>query len=358
MGENPQHNPDNTQGWPPPTPPSHYGQQPYGQQPYSPFAAPQLKPETTNTLAIVSFVLAFFVSIAAVITGHLALSQIRRTGEKGRGFALAGVILGYVSMATTVIAVIVAITFWGVIGPAFMGELEKQGTPVTEQGTASETLTGAAGMNAFGGITFGPQGAVIAPSTQAEDMNYPSLELAEGGLADLGIAASADGEAVQAVVYLDFMCSHCADFEKNNGAALRQWRDQGKVTVEYRPVAFLNDATDDSYYSSLSAEAAACVADTSPEKFEAFAAELFAHQPAMNTAGLDDTALAELASGVGAEDITDCLYDWDMTDFVSESTYLATSYEITSVPAVYLDGQKWDGTDFAAFGQKVLDAKK
>ncbi|WP_449373959.1 thioredoxin domain-containing protein [Arthrobacter psychrolactophilus] len=358
MGENPQHNPDNTQGWPPPTPPSYYGQQPYGQQPYSPFGAPQLKPETTNTLAIVSFVLAFFVSIAAVITGHLALSQIRRTGEKGRGFALAGVIIGYVSMATTVLAVIALIAFWGVIGPAFMNEMERQDAPTTEQGYASETLTGAAGMNAFGGITFGPQGAVIAPGTQSEDMNYETLELATGGLEGLGIAASADGAAVQAVVYLDFMCSHCADFEKANGAALTQLRDQGKITVEYRPVAFLNDATGDSYYSSLSAEAAACVADASPEKFEAFAAELFAHQPAMNTAGLDDTALAQLASGVGSEDITDCLYDWDMMDFVGESTFLATSYGITSVPAVYLDGQKWDGTDFADFSQKVLDAKK
>jgi Domain of unknown function (DUF4190) len=53
----------------------------------------------TNTLAIVSLVLAFVVSLGAVITGHIALGQIKRTGEGGHGLALAGVILGYVGLA-------------------------------------------------------------------------------------------------------------------------------------------------------------------------------------------------------------------------------------------------------------------
>ena len=52
----------------------------------------------TNTLAIVSLVLAFFVSLGAVITGHIALGQIKKTGEGGHGLALAGVILGYVGL--------------------------------------------------------------------------------------------------------------------------------------------------------------------------------------------------------------------------------------------------------------------
>ncbi len=50
----------------------------------------------TNTLAIVGFILAFIVSVAGVICSHIALSQIKRTGEGGHGLALAGVIIGYV----------------------------------------------------------------------------------------------------------------------------------------------------------------------------------------------------------------------------------------------------------------------
>jgi len=68
--------------------------QTYGQQPYS--AVPK-----TNTLALVSLVSSFFVSLVAVITGHIALGQIKQRGEAGRGLALAGLIIGYVGIATT-----------------------------------------------------------------------------------------------------------------------------------------------------------------------------------------------------------------------------------------------------------------
>jgi hypothetical protein len=59
----------------------------------------------TNTLAIVSLILAFFVSIGGIIVGHIALGQIKRTGEGGRGLALAGTILGYVFTAGYIILI-------------------------------------------------------------------------------------------------------------------------------------------------------------------------------------------------------------------------------------------------------------
>jgi hypothetical protein len=77
--------------------PAAYGQQSYGQ----PVAA-----EKYNVLAIVSLISAFFVSLVAIITGHIALSQIKKTGEKGRGLALAGTILGYVGFVAGIIVVI------------------------------------------------------------------------------------------------------------------------------------------------------------------------------------------------------------------------------------------------------------
>jgi hypothetical protein len=93
-----------------------YGQQPAGAAPYG---APQFAPqygapvaeEKYNVLSIVSLVSAFFVSLVAVITGHIALSQIKRTGEKGRGLAIAGLILGYLSIAATIVVIIVMIPF-------------------------------------------------------------------------------------------------------------------------------------------------------------------------------------------------------------------------------------------------------
>jgi Domain of unknown function (DUF4190) len=89
----------------------------YSQQPLA--VAPP-----TNTLAIVSlalgvasyFVLPIIGAIAAVITGHMARAQIRRTGEGGTGLALAGLILGYVHLALVVIAIIVVVIVALVVG--------------------------------------------------------------------------------------------------------------------------------------------------------------------------------------------------------------------------------------------------
>lgn len=53
----------------------------------------------TNGFAVASFVCAFLCSILGVVFGHVALSQINTSGEKGRGLAIAGLAIGYASLA-------------------------------------------------------------------------------------------------------------------------------------------------------------------------------------------------------------------------------------------------------------------
>lgn len=61
----------------------------------------------TNTLAVLAFVFSLFGSaLLAVILGHVALTQIRATGEKGHGLAMAGTIIGYLSTAVVVVILI------------------------------------------------------------------------------------------------------------------------------------------------------------------------------------------------------------------------------------------------------------
>jgi preprotein translocase subunit SecG len=59
-------------------------------------ASPTAQNGTTNVLAIVSFVLVFFGAVPAIVLGHVALNQIHRTGQQGRGLAIAALIIGYV----------------------------------------------------------------------------------------------------------------------------------------------------------------------------------------------------------------------------------------------------------------------
>ncbi len=48
-------------------------------------------------------------SILAVIFGHIALNQIKKTGQTGRGMAIAGLILGYIGVAIMVVIIVIAV---------------------------------------------------------------------------------------------------------------------------------------------------------------------------------------------------------------------------------------------------------
>lgn len=63
----------------------------------------------TNSLAVVALVLGLVFPLAAIPVGHVARSQIRRTGEQGNGLALAGLILGYIGLVAAVVYAIVLV---------------------------------------------------------------------------------------------------------------------------------------------------------------------------------------------------------------------------------------------------------
>jgi len=61
-------------------------------------------PARNNGMAVASFVLSLVLcNVLAIIFGHIALNQIARTGEAGRGLALAGLIIGYISLGIGVL---------------------------------------------------------------------------------------------------------------------------------------------------------------------------------------------------------------------------------------------------------------
>lgn len=63
-------------------------------------------PQRTNTVAIVALVLGFVFPIGGIVAGSVALAQVKRTGEKGRGLAIGGIVVGAVMMVLTVLAAI------------------------------------------------------------------------------------------------------------------------------------------------------------------------------------------------------------------------------------------------------------
>jgi hypothetical protein len=90
--------------------------------PYAPYPPPYIMPPVvsrrTNPTAIASLVCglaqpftAGLTMIPAVILGHMARSQIRRTGEDGNGLATAGLVLGWVGIGFVVLLILLVVTF-------------------------------------------------------------------------------------------------------------------------------------------------------------------------------------------------------------------------------------------------------
>ena len=80
-------------------------------------------PRQTSSFAVVSLVagilgwtlLPFLGSLAAIIFGHMARGEIRRSNGQldGDGLAIAGLVMGWLSVAMWVLVVVVFIAFFG-----------------------------------------------------------------------------------------------------------------------------------------------------------------------------------------------------------------------------------------------------
>jgi hypothetical protein len=68
--------------------------------------APGPPQRPTNSYAIVALVCSLIVAPIGIVFGHLALGQIRRTGEGGRGLAIAGLVIGYLATTLAVVALV------------------------------------------------------------------------------------------------------------------------------------------------------------------------------------------------------------------------------------------------------------
>jgi hypothetical protein len=75
--------------------------------------APVYTPQRpTNVLAIISLIASCVgFTVPGIIMGHIALHQIKRTGEGGHGLALAGVIVGYALLAVAIILIVIYVIF-------------------------------------------------------------------------------------------------------------------------------------------------------------------------------------------------------------------------------------------------------
>ncbi|MFK0403670.1 DsbA family protein [Microbacterium sp. NPDC090225] len=174
-------------------------------------------------------------------------------------------------------------------------------------------------------------------------------------------------EKVDIHIYVDYLSDDAGEFERANARQLTNWISEGAVTVTYHPVALLTASSNGTKYSLRAAAAAACVATHSPAQFYAFNHDLLDDQPEVNTDGLSDSELADLAGAVGVDNtktVRNCIQDGDYLTWAKEATTRALEgplpgsddLVLASTPMIVANGEAYVGAldDPAEFSQFVL----
>ncbi len=87
-------------------------------------------------MAIAAIIMGFVLPIGGIIAGAVALAQIKRTGEKGRGLAIGGIIAGGVITVLTILAT-VAFVLFAILGAGVAASSADRSTCPRSRGTAA-----------------------------------------------------------------------------------------------------------------------------------------------------------------------------------------------------------------------------
>jgi len=260
---------------------------------------------------------------------RLAREEQRARKRRQRWFVQGGVIVGMLAVVA-----IVALVVFNATRPPSPGPLNmlSDGIVLTGNGTA----TTAVATKAI------PAGSTPVPTDP-----------------------TAHSDTVNIVLYVDYQCPFCQQFETTNRDQIEKWVSGGVASLEIHPLAILDNSSKGTKYSTRAANAAACVANFDPNNYLKVNDALFAQQPAENTSGLTDEALKKLVKDAGAsgDDVASCIQNQTFANWVTAATKRATTgplpntaeANVAGTPTVLVNGTKYPGslTDATAFNDFV-----
>ncbi|MGO2052576.1 thioredoxin [Arthrobacter sp. MYb211] len=196
------------------------------------------------------------------------------------------------------------------------------------------------GGNAAGGILLTSPTTVANTSGVKIDntkLVAPDSKPATPEPRDLTVGAK--GEPINVTLFVDANCVHCAEFESKYGPQMKQWLADGKISLEYRNVGFL-DGNSPTNFSSRGANALACVADQSPAAYLDFASALWGHY---DQGEMKNAEISEMAIAAGASDsVKSCIDKGTYRPFVETAT-LAAGYDgVLGTPSIFIQGEVMD----------------
>ena len=236
---------------------------------------------------------------------------------------------GGIALAAVAIIAVVGLIIWQSVRPAGPGpaNMASDGIQISQGAIATET-----------------------PALASDDEPEPNER--EDGVLDIRM-------------YVDYFCPICNVFEQENGEYINGLMENGDTNVEIHPIAILDRLSQGSRYSTRATNAAACVANYSPNQYYDWHTLMFENQPAENTTGLSDDELIDLTAQAeveNADDVASCIRDQEFRGWVSASTARALNgplpdadvENVEGTPTIIVNGVKYNGpvddlTSFQAF---------
>ena len=240
------------------------------------------------------------------------------------------------------------------------------------------------GIILFGAIAVIGAVAIVILSTNREPSPGPLNMRSDGILVGEGFIAvesgavlagrepiptvhMTDSEVIRIDLYIDYFNPLSAVFHEANGKQIATWVESGAATLEVHPLAILDRVSEGTRYSSRSANAAACVANFSPNQYFAFHGLLLDSLPKENSGGLTDVELVALtveAKVDNATKIRGCVQNQTFISWVADARDRALRNSIqntdlppiSSTPTIIVNGLPYDGAmnDPAAFSAFVV----
>ncbi len=190
-------------------------------------------------------------------------------------------------------------------------------------------------------------------------LNQEDVEAPDAGQGDFGVSIGSEDAEHTVIIYEDFLCPVCGQLESTSNEGLAEAAADGKVLVEYRPIAILTRFGD---YSVRSANAFKAVLETAgPEEAKEFHDLLFEDQPAEDDpdSHFTDDELVDLAVEAGATeaDVREDIESLTYKDWVDDATQAAADANVQGTPTIVLDGEQFaDGGSYAEIGENLVEA--
>ncbi|WP_016996857.1 thioredoxin domain-containing protein [Kocuria atrinae] len=269
---------------------------------------------------------------------QIADREARKSNGKSKGL-IAGIIA-----LLLVIGLIIALVIW-----------QNNKNTIPEAGPVP------ASANQYGGIQLN-ESQILQDTSDVDERDINDVperpETVDESKTPPGIVnaneAKDNGEPVQLVVFQDFECVHCAEFEAENADLIKEKVLSGDVTLENRNLNFLDSGSPDAYSSRASNAAYLVAEQVDPEQYLDFTKEIFSHQ---GSGGLSNDEIAEIASKHGANVTAEQLDENTYRPMVNLMAQESVANGIAGTPTIFVDGERYAQGDFEKALNDAIEAK-